>query len=408
MTNATSQRPPQAREPQKRRVVPVAIVCFVLVIGLSGTWLLRHSEASENQVALADEPKGVTVVEARATQFRERRRYIGTLEPWQSAQVGPQLTSGFVDTVLVRPGQHVKRGEVVATLDCRNASAENRALSAQARALEERRKANAREAARLSELSSGGYVSPNELEQKRAAVSAAQAQIQAVLAQASGKSLLVDDCVLRAPFAGEVAARFVDPGAFVRPGTPVAQLVDRSMILLTADVPEIDFDAVAPQTPITIKLLAANKTVEAVIARRSPAADMATRTVHFEVDLADNAQAIPVGTTAEIHVEVGQPIAATEIPLLAAKIRGTGASIFSVIDDIARKKDLTLLGERGANIYVARAQLAPGTLVVTQGRQLLATNDRVSAKLDAPPPTAAAAPLPVPGAASSTAARGER
>ena len=32
-------------------------------------------------------------------------------------------------------------------------------------------------------------------------------------------TLEVNDCVLRAPFDGEIAARSVDPGAFVRPGT---------------------------------------------------------------------------------------------------------------------------------------------------------------------------------------------
>jgi len=38
----------------------------------------------------------------------------------------------------------------------------------------------------------------------------------------------VSDCVLRAPFDGEIATRLVDPGAFVRPGTSIVSVIDRA------------------------------------------------------------------------------------------------------------------------------------------------------------------------------------
>src|SRR5213082_3135264 len=49
-----------------------------------------------------------------------------------AARVGPQYVSAYVGTVLVRPGAVVKRGEVLATLDCRNASAATREIAARA------------------------------------------------------------------------------------------------------------------------------------------------------------------------------------------------------------------------------------------------------------------------------------
>ena len=62
-------------------------------------------------------------IAAVAKDFRPSRTYVGTMEAWLSASIGPQLVSAYVDTVLVRPGAVVKRGEVLATLDCRDASA---------------------------------------------------------------------------------------------------------------------------------------------------------------------------------------------------------------------------------------------------------------------------------------------
>lgn len=373
------------------RRVPIGI-SLVVVLALGGGGLLLHrAESGVNKVALADEPKGVTVVEARAATYRESRRYVGTLEAWLSAKVGPQLASGYVDTVLVRPGALVKRGDVIATLDCRNASTANQAVAMQARALEQRQKASAREVARMNELLDGGYASPNEVDQKQANVAANEAQMQALLAQAAGKSLEVNDCVLRAPFDGEVAARLADPGSFIRPGSAIVHLVDRSMVRLSADVPESDFEAVAPKTAVKMKLLSTGREIVGEVARRAPAADPSTRTVHFEVDIPNKEHEIPVNTTADIRVDVGEPTPATEIPLLSARIKGKSATLFVVEGAVAKKQTASVLGERGGSLFV-KPDLKPGAHVVTQGRALLANNDKVAAKLekpaapDAPPP----------------------
>lgn len=374
---------PRGSGPKKKWTVPVVISALVIAAVGGGALLLHRAESAVNDVAMDAEPKSVAVAQAQATKFRATKRYVGTLEPWLSAKVGPQLASGFVDTVLVRPGSVVKRGEVIATLDCRNASAANQAIAHQARALEERQKAASREATRLGELLDGGYASPNEVEQKQAQSAANEAQIQALLAQASGKSLEVGDCVLRAPFDGEIAVRTADPGAFVRPGAGIVQVVDRSVVRLSGDVPEIDFEGIPPKTPVRVHLLSTGKDVTGEISRRAPAADPSTRTVHFEIDLPNPSREMPVGTTAEITVDVGQPVDAVEIPLLAAKIRGKSATVFTVDGSVVKKVSVSVIGERGGSLFV-KTDLKPGTLVVTQGRTLLDDNDRVVAKLEAP------------------------
>ncbi|HEX3344094.1 MAG TPA: hypothetical protein VHS09_05945, partial [Polyangiaceae bacterium] len=146
----------------RNRAVPVVIVAGVLVVVALGAALALHAASSVDHVALSSAPKPVTVVAAQGTTFRESRVYIGTLRPWIEAHVGPQFVSAYVDTVLVRPGVFVKRGEVLATLDCRNASASNVAVAAEARAIDARQRAVADESARLQTMLDGGFVSPNE------------------------------------------------------------------------------------------------------------------------------------------------------------------------------------------------------------------------------------------------------
>src|SRR5690606_16397910 len=130
--------------------------------------------------------------------------------PWVEAKIGPQLTSGYVETVLVRPGDRVQRGEILATLDCRDAAAATRAARMAAKALEAERAAHAKEAARMKRLAEGAHVSRNEADLKIARSEADMARTLAAKAQLLSSSLRVNDCILKSPMAGEVIARWAD------------------------------------------------------------------------------------------------------------------------------------------------------------------------------------------------------
>jgi RND family efflux transporter MFP subunit len=376
--------PPVAPEGEPPReapshAVPIAIGAALVVVLLLGGWLVHHAESSVNKVPENATPKPVTVAIAKDTRYRETHEYVGTMRPWIEANVGPQFVSAYVDTVLVRPGAVVRRNDVLATLDCRNASASSSAVAAEARAVDARQKAIAHESARVNSLLDGGFVSPNEAEQKEAQSTAEEAQLAVERAKLATTNLAVGDCIMRAPFDGEIAVRSIDPGAFVRPGTPLVTLVDRSTVRMTFEVPESDFDSVAAKTQVSIRVLATGKTVTGAVSRRSPAADPDTRTVHVEVDLDDADRDIPVNTTGEIRVQVGAPKPAVEVPLVAASITGAKAALFVVEGDAARRRTFAILGEEGGSLYL-EPSLAPGSRVVTEGRSLLNDGDRVAPK----------------------------
>lgn len=370
--------------------LPLAIGAGVAAVLVMGGFMIWRADSRTNKVALASRPKPVTVVAAKAATYRPTRVYVGSLQPWVQASVGPQLVSAYVDTVLVRPGAVVKRGEVLATLDCRDASASVKAITARARALDTHQKAVAHESERTQGLLDGGFVSPNEAEQKASQSASEEAQLEAERANLTRSSLQVSDCVLRAPFAGEIAQRSIDPGAFVRPGSSIVTVVDRGTVRMTADAPEIDFDLVPPGTKVTVHAYATNRDVSGVISRRAPAADAATRTVHFEIDIVDAARSIPVGTTGEVRIEVGAPRAATQVPLYAATVRGSKASVFIVDQNVAHLEAIPVLGEIGGTLFLERT-LAPGAAVVTEGRALLEEGDRVEAKRESAEGSAAVA-----------------
>lgn len=384
--------------------IPIIIGASVIAVIVLGAVLVLHAEAKTNKIAMSSSPKPVTVIAAREAPYRAVHTYVGTLRPWIEAKLGPQFISAYVETVLVRPGAFVKKGEVLATLDCRNATAQTSAISSQAKAIASRQQAISHEAARTHALLDGGFVSPNEAEQIAAKSEAQAAELAAQQANLSKSALDVSDCVVRAPFDGEVSLRLVDPGAFVRPGVEMLGVVDRKTVRMTADAPESDFDAVPPGAKVTVHVVSTKLDIHATITRRAPSADPGTRTVHFEIDLDDSDRHIPVDTTGEVHVPVGEPLPATAVPLSAVTMNDQKGTLFVVDGDTTHRLTLIELGEVGADVYFKPDALKPGSQIVTEGRSLLKDGDKVTAKVAAAEPTGSASSV-VPSSSAKASAK---
>jgi RND family efflux transporter MFP subunit len=373
------------------------IVGGIVCLGLVGGATLAAKATSSKPTALSAQPKGVTVIPAREANYRPTRRFLGTLRPWQEAKIGPQLVSAYVQTVLVRPGDVAEQGQVLATLDCRSAAAVSNSVAMRARALDEQQRAIASESARAQVLVEDGFVSKNEAEQQAARSAAAQAQLQAMRGELASKALEVNAWVLKAPFRGEISHRSIDPGSFVKPGTTLVSIIDRAIVRITFDVPEVDYQAVAPGTEARLKILATGREIAAKIVRRAPSADPATRTVRVEIDVQDAERALPVGTTAEVFIEVGALQDAIELPLRAATIRGTKANLFIIEGDAAKSMSARVLGESGKSVFLERF-IPAGTLVVLEGRAQLQNGDVVRTRVEgaaSPVPTSSTMPAGV-------------
>lgn len=355
---------------------------LVIVAALVAAMVLLYVRAARrtNHVALAQSAKPVTIVKAAAEKFQHTRQYVGITDPWVEAKVGPQYVSAYVASVLYRPGAVVRKNDVLATLDCRFTSAASRQTALQARALSDRQVAIEHEAARVREVAAGGFASQNEVEQLQARAASEKASMEGIRASLLTKQIEVSDCILRAPFDGDVLQRFVDPGAYVRPGEPIMTVADRSTIRVTGDAPEDDFIAVAPGTPVEIEIAALKRKLQAKITRRTPGTDHSTRTVHFEIDVADAERAIPVGATALLRVPVGKPEPATALPSHATTVKQDTASLFVVEDSVAHQKEVKVVGYRAGVLYVAPDALPAGSEVVASGRSLLNDGDHVQAR----------------------------
>ena len=137
------------------------------------------------------------------------------------------------------------------------------------------------------------------------------------------------------------------------PGIAVATLVDRTTVRSWPRYRRRTSTSSPLRRRCTSWRLRTNRELHGTIARRSPSADLSTRTSPPRDRRSRSAAAtLPVGTTAEIAMDVGEPVAATEIPLVAASVRGSKATVFVVDGDVAKKGVYQLKGERGGSLFL--------------------------------------------------------
>jgi RND family efflux transporter MFP subunit len=219
------------------------------LIGVSFA-LSSHDAASDAARGPRAAPVGVAGVSRGA--LTERGRYPGELDA-DAADVSA-FYAGRVTAVHVRVGDAVKKGDVLAEVDPVDAREQISAAQAQARAAaaEEKRArvehaAAAAESARMEKLADRQIISELEIENLRARAAALRAGADAAAAagaEARARVALLEKRVVeskvRAPLAGRVAARHVDPGAIVTAGAPLVRVVAVEPLRVRFQVPEQD------------------------------------------------------------------------------------------------------------------------------------------------------------------------
>jgi hypothetical protein len=96
----------------RNRYTLLAVGGGTVLLLLVGAILVRYADGRVNRTSMGDAPRPVTVIEARGSTYRDSRSYVGAVESWIEAEVGPQYISAYVETVVVRPGDSVVAGQI--------------------------------------------------------------------------------------------------------------------------------------------------------------------------------------------------------------------------------------------------------------------------------------------------------
>lgn len=290
------------------------------------------------------------------------RAWDGVVEAVQQADLSAQ-TAGRVTAIAVDVNDRVGAGAVLLRLTAVEQQAGADTARAQLRAAEAAAAEAQSNYRRFAALAGGQYVSKSQLDQARAARDSAVAARDAARAQLAQAGQQAAYTVVRAPFAGIVSARRVEPGESVAPGQPLLSVYAPGALRIEVQVPQSDADAIRKAGRARV-VLADGRSVDAAQVVVFPAADPATHSVGVRVVLPDIAPAPAPGGTAKVvfPLAAGLALPAVDIPVSALVQRGEVSGVYVLAGDRLSLRQLRL-GQRSGDRVEVLAGLRRGETI---------------------------------------------
>lgn len=262
-----------------------------------------------------------SVVEAKHTSVPIRVEVTGQVAPIFQATLSSRI-QGTINTLLVREGSKVSKGQTLIQLDSRDLQAELARVSAEI----ENAKAHLD---RMNQLYIQDAVSKQELENATRAYRVAEASRNAVEAQLSYTTV-------KAPFDGVITEKHVEAGELASPGHPLLKMEDPLHLRLEATVAEGDLRSVSrgDKIPVSIDALG-GQPVNGTVSQILPAGDPRTHTFMVKVNLPKTV-GLKTGMFGRFQLDKGEAQTML-VPSTAVVERGELTSLYVVgADQIAR------------------------------------------------------------------------
>lgn len=342
------------------------------ILSLMGFMALRWMQRTPIQANDQNHPITTSAEMPAAVAHVERGRIgdtltiAGVFKAFQDVDIHAKV-SGYIKTIYVDVGDHVKEGQTLAILEVPELQAELVGANAAARrAQEEIRRAqgdverakstHSASHAMYSRLSQAaeqkeGLVAQQEvddaqakdlgseaqLSSAQAALSAAQQALEVAAASQQQYEALSNYTRILAPYAGIVTLRYADTGALIAAGTSsstqamaVVRLAQVSKLRLVLPIPESIAAQIHLGDPVKVRVQALNKDFIGKVSRFAGSLDMQTRTMETEIDFENSSGRLLPGMFTETALNVNGNQNALLVPLEAVTQNKNDATVLAV------------------------------------------------------------------------------
>jgi HlyD family secretion protein len=338
---------------QRRRwvIIGAAVLVAVIAIGLMLA-LGRSSNAPAGAGKGAGQIPAVSVVVPGQSEVGRTITASGPIAARRDQPIGIAGQGGRVIRVLVDAGSWVRAGQVLAVVD-RSVQTEQAAqLAAQIDAARAQAALAQSDYERAVSLQSRGFVSKAEIDSKRAARDAANAQVRVAQAQLGATRAQIGQLNVVAPTAGLILSRNVELGQIVGPGSPALfRLAEGGMMEMQAQLSQKDLAAIHVGMAATITPVGTNRNLPGSVWQVAPVIDPQSRLGLVRIAVAYDPSLRP-GGYAEARIGAGQ-VSAPQLPQSAVLSDDNGNYVYIVnAKNVIERRGITLgiVNDNGVSI----------------------------------------------------------
>lgn len=319
---------------------------------------------------VAPDKKAVASVKGRTATLTVHEvprflRVTGQLIGKNDAVIAADAVGKVVEAPVER-GSVVKAGDALVKLD------ERQAKLAQAEAEASLEMAKARlllaknEQERNAPLAQKRAIAEADFQKLVTDTTAREAELAASLARRDMTQKTLTDSVIRAPFAGVVAERMVEPGEYVRADSPVARVVDLATLRLVLNVPETEVGALAVGQTVEFTTAAFPKqTFTGTLKFLGAAMREASRDLVVEATVENTDGILRPGFFCNARIRVSEEQAVVA-PVDALRVEGTRRKLFVIEKNNTLSERLVEVGETREGFIEIRRGAAAGESVLLQ------------------------------------------
>lgn len=352
----------------KRRIMPW-IILAVIIAGVVGFVVLRPAEAPVTEMA----ETGPVVMQVRQSEtttiapetLRETVKVTGTLVPARQSDVASQA-SGRVMAVMVRPGEAVSEGDVLAQIDRAPLELQLNQQRATANATRAQLNSSEQSLTRTEELARQGLASPSTLDQARSSTEALRANLAALESAVESAELALSNATVKSPLDGVVSSRSVDTGQTVSAGTPLFTIVNLDEMEFDATASVTSSARVAPGQQVAIDVTGLDgQSFEGTVTRVNPVSLSGTRTVPIYVELSNEGGQLRGGMFATGHITVEQAEEAIAVPAAALREDAEGPFVLKLVDGTLERQEIEVVREWERGRLIEVTGLNTGDVIVS-------------------------------------------
>jgi membrane fusion protein, multidrug efflux system len=329
-------------------------------------------EKLENEIALLDTAKkvdeglAVKVESITKGEFKNPFKIQGLVESDRNVLVAAEM-GGTITRVYVKDGQMVTKGQIIATLDGATASSQIAELQ---KGLE-LAKTNFEKQESLWKQNIGSEMQYLQAKNKKESLekSIATAQLQ------------LGKFTLRAPISGVLDQLFKNEGEILSPGTPIARVVDASLIKIKADVSESYLNNIKKGDKVEVTYPSLNKTSTETIYSVGNYINPDNRTFSVYIMPLGNVRDLKPNLLAVITAYDFKKNDVISVPTNLIRNDGSGDYILTATEsekgNLKVTKTPIVVDEKFAGRSVIKSGLNIGDNIIVEGYQSVVAGDKI-------------------------------
>jgi membrane fusion protein (multidrug efflux system) len=370
--------------PPRAMIKPLVIVALAVAVilgGISAWHGFIGKMMKQGMSATAAAPQTVSTTLASRMSWQLRTQAVGSLRAVRGADLAAQA-SGVVDRIEFESGSEVRAGAALLKLKPNDDPAKLAQLEASAALAEQTYK-------RDQEQFAAQAISQATLDTDVATLKSARAQVVA-------QQALIEEKIVRAPFAGKLGIRLIDEGQYLGAGTAVVTLQALDPILIDFYVPQQALASlkVGQAVAATVDTYPGARFSGAITSINSKV-DVASRNVQVRASFGNADRRLLPGMYANVEIDSAEATDEITLPQTAITYNPYGDTVFVVqpsgVDDkgkpklTAQQRFVQLGATRGDQVAV-RSGIAAGEVIVTSGQMKLRNGSPVVVNNSIAPP----------------------